>query len=142
MRLPINMNPARSVIVSDPSKLTYFARANAVRAGTAGTWGSFAGLGQLGLDTSDQYNFVPGSGVDGNAIVTGQNPEATAGTTKAAGAFQTVGDLFGNIGRTLLGANSPTPVVVAQPAPSPMPYIIAGVAAAGAIGFIAYKMMK
>ncbi len=37
--------PKRPLVVMDPSKLTYFARAQAVRAGATGAYGALSGLG-------------------------------------------------------------------------------------------------
>lgn len=118
--LPMNTMPSRSFIVSDPSKLTYFARANAVRAGTANTWGALSGLGDP----------MPAS------------PESGAGSTKTAGGLQTVADFFMKLGQGLLGGgNAPTQTVVVREDPSPMPYVI-GLAAVGLAGFAVYKVMK
>jgi hypothetical protein len=129
--LPRDLSPGRKLIVADPSKLTYFARANAVRSGVYNAWGSLGGLG------------FPGDG-DETAIREAEQSSGVsdADKTKAAGTFQTVGDFFGQIGRSLLGsASTPAPVIVQQ-APNPAPYIVAGVAAVGVLGFIGYKLMK
>lgn len=124
--LPFNAKPTRTFVVSDPSKLTYFARANAVRAGVANMYGSLSGFGDA----------MPDHGV------------ATANDVKDPGSAQSVGDFFGNLGRSLLGAitapgsaNAPPPVVV-PPEPSPMPYILVGVGALALGGFVVYKMVK
>lgn len=119
--LPINAYPTRKFITADPSKLTYFARANAVRAGTVSTWGALSGLGA--------------------AMPTGME-QASSETVKTAGALQTVGDLFGSIGRSLLGASTPPPAPVVPPEePSVMPYVV-GVGAAVLVGVVVWKVAK
>jgi len=121
MHLPINTSPRRTLITADPSKLTYFARANAVRAGVANTWGALEGFNEA----------MPNS------------PTASSDTVKAAGAMQTVGDLFGNLGRSLLGATPPAPTI--QPVreeSSPGTYIAVGLAGAAVAGFIVWKVLK
>ncbi len=119
--LPLTQQPRKDFIVSDPEKLTYFARANATRAGVTNTWGAFAGLG----------NAMP------------ETPLVGANGVKAAGAFQTIGDFFGNVGRSLLGGagNTASPPVTPPPA-DPTPYVIAGVLGVGVVGFIGYKLWK
>ena len=120
--LPLNAQPTRQMVVSDPEKLTYFNRAAMIRAGVQGTWGALGGLGDVmpALDANNSANVQMG------------------------GAFQTIGDFMGSLGRNLLGATPVSPSIVPESAP-PMdhtPYIIAGVAAVGIAGFVAYKMLK
>lgn len=45
MYLPVNVTPSRRMVVSDPSKLTYFAQANMARFGVQRAAGSLQGLG-------------------------------------------------------------------------------------------------
>lgn len=116
---PLRNAPTRTLIVSDPTKLTYFARAQAVRAGAAGTWGALSGFGEAMPNVQT----------------------ASSDNTKTAGALQTVGDLFANLGRSLLGAQTPPPVVVQPEEPSVMPYVV-GVGAAALVGVVVWKLAK
>lgn len=59
--------PGRTMIVTDPGKLTAFARANAVRAGVRGTYGAM-GLSGLGYSVSD----YGGIGVSEGGPITGK----------------------------------------------------------------------
>ena len=119
--LPMNLTPTREFITSDPGKLTYFARANAVRAGTFNAWGALGGLAEA----------APPIGT------------ADASTVKAAGALQTVGDLLGNLGRGLFGAAPPPAVMPPPPSePSPVPYLLIGAGALALGGFAMWKFMK
>jgi len=125
--LPINAKPTRTMVVSDPEKLTYFARANAVRAGVANTWGAFSGFGDAMPD----------------------HAAADSNDVKAAGSAQSVGDFFGNLGRSLLGAitapgsgGTPPPPVTVREEPSALPYVLVGVGALALGGFVVYKLVK
>ena len=118
--LPRNAAPTRKLIVSDPDKLDYFARAAYVRAGAAGTWGALQGLG----------NAMP------------EQDTASANNTKSPGALSTVSDWFRSLGNTIFsGGQQQQPVVIPPPEPSPVPMVL-GVAAVGLAGFAIWKAMK
>lgn len=57
--------PGRPLIVADPNKLSYFAQANAVRAGVFNTWGALSGFGDVGDDQQ-----APGDATAGYAPLT------------------------------------------------------------------------
>lgn len=116
---PLRNAPTRTFIVSDPSKLSYFARANMVRAGAAGTWGALSGFGEAMPNVQT----------------------ASSDITKTAGALQTVGDLFANLGRSLLGAQPAPQVTLPPEEPSVMPYVV-GIGAAAIVGVIVWKVAK
>lgn len=118
--LPRNAAPTRKLIVADPDKLDYFARAAYVRAGAAGTWGALQGLG----------NEMP------------EQDTASASNTKAPGALSTVSDWFRSLGNTIFsGGQQQMPPPPPAPEPSPVPVIL-GVAATGLALFAVYKVMK
>lgn len=121
-RFPTTQNaPGRRFIVSDPSKLSYFARAGAVRAGVANTWGSLQGFNEA----------MPDHAVEG------------ANNVQAAGSLQTIGDFFGQIGRNLLGSTPSTPVVQQTPPPDMTGMHVAiGLGAAALGGFLVWKLVK
>ena len=115
--LPRNAAPTKKFIVSDPSKLDYFARAAMTRAGSNGTWGSFSGFGAVEMD------------------------QASVDTTKAPGALHTVADFARSLGGAIFGAQPQQPVYVPPPEPSPVPMIL-GVLALGVAGYTLYRVMK
>ena len=56
-------------------------------------------------------------------------------------ALNEVFDLFANLGRSLLGAQTPPPVVVQPEEPSVMPYVV-GVGAAALVGVVVWKLAR
>ena len=126
--LPINASPTRMMYVSDPGKLSYFARANMTRAGLRGNLAAAVsgGAGIRGLD---------GFGETVQDVGTSSDARNSTGG-------QTVADFFTRLGSSLLGGGAaPAPVLLPAPAPSPVPMIIGGVAVLG-VGFLAWKMLK
>lgn len=142
--LPFNTDPTRKLIVSDPSKLDYFAQAERVRAGVHNTWGALHGA-PLAIQDSRTATRGPLRGL-GDAMPAMQ--DASASTTSMPGSTNTVANFFGNLGRSVFGGVLNTvqgapAQPAAQPAPmDPTPYIIGGVAVVGIGGFLIYKMMK
>jgi hypothetical protein len=117
--LPRNAAPTRRLIVSDPDKLDYFARAALTRAGAAGTWGSFRGFGEA-MPTQDTQS---------------------SDTTKNPGALDTVAEFARKLGQGLFASPPPAPMVLPAPAPSPVPMVL-GVAALAVGGYALWRVMK
>lgn len=118
---PINARPTRTLIVSDPRKLDYFAQANAVRMGVFHSAGALSGLG------------------DG----------APANTTAAEppGVLSLLDKIAGIVGN-LTGGSGKMQQVVATPPPEPdstilgLPpavAVIGGLALVGGVGYLVFK---
>jgi hypothetical protein len=144
--LPLTVSPQKKFIVSDPSKLDYFARAKMVRAGMGvnDTWGSLQGA-PLAIQDSRTATRGPLRGL-GDAMPAMQ--DASASGVTMPGSTNSVGDFFGNLGRSVFGGVLNTvqggpAQPPAQPAPvDPTPYIVGGVAIVGLGGLLAYKLWK
>lgn len=143
--------PSRRLLVMDSSKLSYFARAQAVRAGAQGTYGALAGFGTFGTAWEDsqaeeaEREFAERQMRETGALFTGGAAGggakvATAENTKAGGGMQLVDSLVGGLNRLL----SPTPTPAAIQAgfrPSPWPLVL-GAAALVVGGIVLVKVMK
>lgn len=124
--LPVNPRPTRTLIVSDPRKMTYFAQANAVRAGVFHSAGALRGLGA----------------------------EVPANTTASVDSVASGGQTIGNFLQSLIKGLMAPPTPVAEPreyiTPAddtflglPKPVAVAGgLALAGGIGYVIYKKSK
>lgn len=127
--LPVNPVPTRTLVVSDPRKLSFFAEANLTRMGLNRTAGTLGGLGD----------------------------EAVANTvTSSDGVSLGIGQTVGSFLRSLFdgfvkgGTQSPPPPPLPPPPgpdntvlglPAPIA-IVGGLALAGGIGYMAYKASK
>lgn len=132
--------PSKPLIVSDPSKLSYFARANLVRAGlsagvAAGTAGAaFGGLRVQGFGAVDSPSPTVG----------GAQPTGNAKDVLQGG--QTVGDFLSRLSRgvgSFFGNEPAPPPVVVQPEAGPLGVPIGGWILGGigvlAVGFLLIK---
>jgi len=149
--------PGRPMIVSDPSKLTYFARANAVRAGVAAS--SFEGVAVGDSDWAQYPDAAPGDmranmsqsmfndTVDAGArmlptSISAGSDSMSAGSVETPSGGGTL-DRFFNSFNSFLTSPAPNPYG-AQPriAPSPWPWVI-GVGAVGlGLLFLAKKRAR
>lgn len=101
MYLPVNVAPRRTMVVADPSKLTFFAQANAARFGIQRTAGALSGLGEDFVDTQTSLNKLQES----------LQPPAPQGDNVA----NNIASAVGSFARELFGWNK-------QPAaPPPLP---------------------
>lgn len=141
--------PGRPFIISDPNKLTYFARANAIRAGVMNMPGSLSGVAVGdGGDWANPYGTEDGPGADraftsafsfynptvdtGNRTVPRSIEEASyaagSGAVEMPSGGNTVDSFFNALNRLISGPQSAPQVY--KPAPSPWPWVI-GVGAVG-----------
>lgn len=129
--------PGRPMIVSDPNKLTYFARANAVRAGVMGSAGALHGIGddleQGGSSLDELYNgpVSMGNRLTPTSIATGSAARTTA-TVETPSGGSSLERFFSSFNSFL----TPAPVTfpAAKVTPSPWPWLV-GAAAVG-VGLI------
>ena len=135
--------PGRPLIISDPEKLTYFARANAIRAGVMTSAGALQGVAVGdGGNWANPYGTEDGPGADRafTSAFSFYNPTVDTGnrtvpTSVAAGSFAvgsgsvempsggTSVDSFFNALNRLISSPQQAPQVYA-PAPSPWPWVI------------------
>ena len=165
-----NWGPARPLIVTDPRKLTYFARANMVRAGVQGSYGALQGFGRecTGTPCRSLQGFgdivgnriVPGSiATEGAVAITGKDnlgrnftfdPETIYGDVTASGSAgsSTTADPNGTstVDQFFSRLNqlvSPAPVYSApvQPSTPWLAYLAAGLAVVGVV-VVGKKLLK
>ncbi len=87
--------PSRTLIVSDPSKLSYFARANAIRMGVSGSAGTFQGATVAieparGFGNVVTQEYDPGTG--------GYNPTANSSTVQTPSGGQSSESFLDRLG--------------------------------------------
>lgn len=139
------------LVVSDPGKLSYFARANAVRAGVRGTWGTLSGLGEVVGGRPAPTDIVPqastspyaGTTFDPNAAygdATPNIPQASVNTMNGNGTA-TIGDWFSRLGASLFGPSVSAPPLVQASAVDYTPLLLGGAAAIG-IGYLVFKKKR
>lgn len=128
--LPVTARPTRPLIVSDPSKLSYFAQANMIRSGMGGA-----------------------SALSGFGDAAPTNTVASADNSVVASGGQTVGSFLRSLVEGFIKSDSnlttlPPPPVEA-PAPDdtfmglPRPVaVIGGLVLAGGLGYYAYKKLR
>lgn len=122
---PINARPTRTLIVSDPSKLDYFAKANAVRAGVFHSAGALRGLGDA----------APAN------TAAAEPPGVLSLLDKIAGI---VGNLTGGTGKMDMTTVKPPPApkddtFMGLP---PAVAVIGGLALVGGVGYLVFKGRK
>lgn len=88
--------PRAPMIVMSEHKLSFFAKANSVRAGIRGSYGSLAGLGD------DSLNFAEGAADTKAAggLIFGER-SGSPSDVKAGGSTQSVADFAANLSRTV-----------------------------------------
>ncbi len=145
--------PRRPLIVSDPSKLSYFARANATRSGLAA--GAAAGAAGAAFGGMRVSGFGNAPSADDWSTWAKQQPQPTiGGSTPVEGARdvtqggQTVADFFDRLSRATgsFFSNSTPPAattVINAPSPGPLGipiggWVLGGIVVLG-IGFVALK---
>lgn len=156
--LPINPRPGRTMVVSDPRKLSYFAQANLTRMGLNKTAGTLRGLGSLGQErseyvtapTADEGNwqstmYQPGGG----PTVANKPPEPTW--------YEKLGAAAGSFANNIFAQRGPVQTMPAQTMPlqqyqpqkdntilglPPAVAVIGGVALVGGLGYMLMKKGK
>ena len=141
-----NWGPARPLVVSDPGKLSMFARANMVRAAVRGSYGALGGIGNIvgnrivpidatvNSELGRDWAFDPET-MYGDATASGSG---SSGNVASPNGTSTVDQFFNRLNSLL----SPQPTVQAVPAPpSPLPMLLIGAAALGA-GYLLAKKFK
>ncbi len=144
----------RSILVMDPKKLSYFARANAIRAGSMNTYGALAGVRGFGETTAweeaqaieAEKEFAARQAQEAGNLFTGgaatgagEGP-ATGANTKATG-LQFVDAAVTKLNELFSPRPPPTVAAANFSSPSPWPLVLGGVALLAG-GVLVFKMMK